>query len=98
MKFNKELVDHYADLLLIGLTPSENELVLSEFNIIEDNMNIISNIPNISNIEPMTHPIDNNSIILADDVYEESLSYEEILCNSKCHTDKEIIVPKVVGE
>jgi aspartyl/glutamyl-tRNA(Asn/Gln) amidotransferase C subunit len=98
MKFNKELVDHYADLLLIGLTSEENKLVLDEFNIIEDNMNIISNIPNILDVEPMTHALDDFTCTLSSDEYIESLTYEEILKNSDLHTDKEIIVPKVVGE
>ena len=34
-KFTKEMVNDYADKLLIGLTDEENELVLKEFDIIE---------------------------------------------------------------
>ena len=98
MKFSKELVDHYADLLLIGLTLEENKLVLDEFGIIEDNMDLISSIPNISEVEPMTHALDDFECVLASDEYTESLTREEILKNSGLHTDKEIIVPKVVGE
>ena len=32
-KFTKEMVDDYADKLLIGLTPEENKMVLDEFDI-----------------------------------------------------------------
>ena len=32
-KFTKEMVDDYADKLLIGLTPEENQMVLEEFDI-----------------------------------------------------------------
>ena len=46
-KFTKEMVDDYANKLLIGLTPEENALVLKEFDIIDANMQIIANIPNI---------------------------------------------------
>ena len=34
-KFTKELVNKYADDLLIGLTNEENKIVLEEFEIIE---------------------------------------------------------------
>ena len=34
-KFTKEMVDDYADKLLIGLTPEENQMVLDEFEIID---------------------------------------------------------------
>ena len=46
-KFTKELVDDLANKLLIGLTDEENELVLSEFDIIDKNMELINKIPNI---------------------------------------------------
>lgn len=97
-KFTKELVDSYADKLLIGLTDEENELVLKEFNIIEDNMEIIANIPDIENIEPMTHTLDDFSYSPRDDKAEESITIENILSNCDCYEDREIVVPKVVGE
>ena len=34
-KFTKEMVDEYAEKLLIGLTDEENKMVLDEFEIIE---------------------------------------------------------------
>jgi len=33
-KFTKEMVDDYADKLLIGLTEEENKMVLEEFDIV----------------------------------------------------------------
>ena len=33
-KFTKEMVDSYADKLLIGLTDEENKMVLDEFDVI----------------------------------------------------------------
>ena len=38
MKFTKEMVDNYADKLLIGLTEEENKMVLDEFEIIDNIM------------------------------------------------------------
>ena len=45
-KFTKELVDNLADKLLIGLSDEENEMVLSEFDKIDENIDLI--IPNMT--------------------------------------------------
>ena len=96
-KFTKELVNDYADKLLIGLTDEENESVLKEFDIIEANMQIIANIPNIENIEPMTHALDDFSYELREDIATESISIKDALSNCDVTDDREVAVPKVVG-
>ena len=57
-KFTKEMVNDYADKLLIGLTDEEQDMVLKEFDVIDKNIDIINEIPNIENVEPMTHALD----------------------------------------
>ena len=47
-KFTKEMVDDYADKLLIGLTEEENKMVLDEFEIIDRNIDLINKIPGLS--------------------------------------------------
>ncbi len=96
-KFTSELVDSYADKLLIGLTKEENEMVLKEFDIIEANMEKIANMPGINDIEPMTHALDDFAYELRSDEAEESIEIEEILANCDCYDEREIEVPKVVG-
>lgn len=96
-KFTKEMVDSYADKLLIGLTEEENDLVLKEFDIIDANMQIIADIPNITDVEPMTHALDNFEFILREDIAEESIPIEDLLKNCDAYEDREIEVPKVVG-
>ena len=54
-KFTKEMVDDYADKLLIGLTEEENQMVLDEFEIIDETINTINEIEGIENVEPITH-------------------------------------------
>ena len=49
MVFNSETIDKLADLLMIGLTPEENKMVLDEFNIIDENINKINKIEGIEN-------------------------------------------------
>lgn len=96
-KFTKELIDNYADKLLIGLTPEENEMVLKEFDAIDENIDLINKIDGISEVEPMTHCLDDFEYVLREDVVETSPSIEELLQNSDRTEDREIVVPKVVG-
>ena len=96
-KFTKEMVDDFADKLLIGLTPEENKMVLDEFDIIDEQINIINDIPGIEKVEPMTHTLDDFEFELREDIAEESIPIEELLQNCKDSTGREVQVPKVVG-
>ncbi len=97
-KFTKEMVDDYADKLLIGLTEEENNMVLDEFEIIDKTIDIINEIPNIEKVEPMTHALDNFEYELREDVPEESISIEDLLSNCDDATvDGEVEVPRMVG-
>lgn len=97
MKFTKEMVDNYAEKLLIGLTDEENKMVLDEFEIIDRNIDLINRIPNIENIEPMSHCLDDFVYELDDDTIEESISIEEAFANCDNFVEREISVPKVVN-
>ena len=97
-KFTKEMVDMYADKLLIGLTEEENKMVLDEFDIIEKSMELIANIPGIESVEPQTHALDDFSFTLREDIAEESTPIDELLQNCDAVEDNFVCVPKVVGE
>ena len=97
-KFTKEIVDDLADKLLIGLTEEENKMVLDEFEIIDENINIINEIEGIEKVEPMTHTLDDFVYELREDIVEESVPIEDLLANCDVHSAREIEVPKVVGE
>ena len=96
-KFTAQLVDDYADKLLIGLTREENASVLNEFDIIEANMNKINDIAGLSSVEPMTHPFE-MKFELREDLPDESDSIEQLLQNCEKKEGREVEVPKVVGE
>lgn len=96
-KFTKELVDDYANKLLIGLTPEENKLVLDEFDIIDANMELITKIPNIESIEPMTHALDDFEYSPREDIVHESPIIDDLLSNCDKHERREVEVPRVVG-
>lgn len=97
-KFTKEMVDDYADKLLIGLTEEENKMVLEEFEIIDETINTINEIEGIEKVEPMTHTLDDFEYELREDIAEESVPIEELLQNCDRHNGREVEVPKVVGE
>ena len=96
-KFTKEMVDDYAEKLLIGLTPEENKMVLDEFDVIDEQINIINNIPGIEKVEPMTHTLDDFEYELREDVVEESVPIDDLLSNCDDVSGREVEVPKVVG-
>ena len=96
-KFTEEMVNDYAEKLLIGLTEEENKMVLDEFEIIDANIDLINEIPNIENVEPMSHCLDDFVYELREDIVEESTPIEDLLQNCDVHTDREVEVPKVVG-
>ena len=96
-KFTKEMVDMYADKLLIGLTDEENEMVLDEFDVIEKSMELIASIPDIEKVEPMTHALDDFAFVLREDKVEESIPIDELLQNCDAVEDNFVSVPKVVG-
>ncbi len=95
--FTKEMVDDYAEKLLIGLSDAENALVLKEFDVIDKSMSILANMKNISEVEPMTHALDDFEIELRDDEASESVPIDDLLRNCDNYEDREVVVPKVVG-
>lgn len=97
-KFTAEMVDDYADKLLIGLTREENQMVLDEFEIIDNNIDLINKIPDIEKVTPMSHCLDDFVYELREDVVEDSVPIEELLQNCDEYTDREVQVPKVVTD
>lgn len=96
-KFTKEMVDDYANKLLIGLTEEENKMVLDEFEEIDKEIAKINDIPNIKNVTPMTHCLDNFNSELREDIATESIKIQDALRNSGNTEAREIVVPKVVN-
>ena len=96
MEFNEQTIDKLADLLMIGLTPEENKMVLDEFEVIDKNINKINDIEGIEKAVPMTHALDNFECELREDVAEESPSIEDLLSNCDFKDGREVEVPKVV--
>ena len=95
-KFTKEMVIDYADKLLIGLTEEEVKMVLDEFEVIDKNISLVNEIPEIEKVEPMTHCLDDFIYELREDVVEESTPIDDMLANCDSYLNREVKVPKVV--
>ena len=73
-RFTKDMVDSYANKLLIGLTEEENKQVLDEFEEIDRQIDLINQIENIASVKPMTHTLDDFEFILREDAsYRENI-------------------------
>ena len=96
--FTKEMIDDYADKLLIGLTEEERTNIQEEFDEIEKNMDLINQIPNIKDTEPLSYPfemiIDD---LRSDDKVMEEIPIDDLLRNCDQYEGREVEVPKVVG-
>ena len=93
----KEKLKNYANKLMFDMNDEEYETLLKEFDVIEKQMDLIGNIDNISEVEPMTFPFDVTTTFLREDVEGVCLTKEEVLRNAKDVVDGQIKLPKVVG-
>ena len=84
-------------ITMFGLSDEECNTLLEEFDVIEERMEIISNIEGIENVEPQHFPCEFTLSTLRCDEAEESLPIEDILANCDASIERVVEVPKVVG-
>ena len=88
--FTKDIINDYADKLLIGLTEEENELLLREFDVINDNMS------KIENVEPLHFPQDLMVKEIRDGRTSRMIDIEDALKNCDDYIDREVEIIRVV--
>ena len=96
-KFTKEMIDDYANKLLIGLSKEENDLVIKDFDVIDKDIDIVTTIDGIEKINPMTHALDMNVKSLREDIPGKTPDIDDLLRNAPKKIGREIEVLKVVG-
>lgn len=96
-KFTKEMIDDYANKLLIGLSMEENKMVMDEFDTIDKDIDIVTTIEGIENIKPMTHALDMCATSLREDIEEQTPDIDDLLRNAPKKIGREIEVLRVVG-
>ena len=95
-KVNKEVLKESAHKLLFDMSEEEYDTLLKEFDFIIKQMEIISHIKGVDDVEPMSLPYPVNTTEMRDDVVETPLTQEEALRNAGDKKDGMIILPKVV--
>lgn len=96
-KVNKEVLKEAANKLMFDMSDEQYETLLKEFDVIIKQMELISEIAGVDEVEPMTFPFDVTNSFLREDVPEDPLKQEEALKNAKDVVDGQIRLPKVVG-
>lgn len=97
IKVNKEILKEAAHKLLFDMSEEEYDTLLEEFEILTKQMELISSIPGVDDVEPMTLPFDCSNSYLREDVVGEQLTLKEALGNAKDVIEGQIRLPKVVG-
>ena len=96
--FTEEMIDNYADKLLIGLTDEERKMIQEEFDNIKKNMELINKIDGIKEVEPQSYPFEMEMDDLrSDDDVDNVIPIDELLRNAGKTEGREVEVPKVVG-
>ena len=92
----KEKLQDYARKLMFEMNDEEYKTLQEEFDVILKQMDLISKIDNITNIEPMTYPFELNNVNLREDIVNNELTTNDILINVSDKENNQIKVPKVV--
>lgn len=93
---DKNKLKEYANKLMFDMKDDEYVTLQQEFEIIQKQMDLIGEIENIKNVEPMTFPFKLDEVTLREDIGGRVIDVEDALKN--CHSKKgrEIKVPRVV--
>ena len=94
--FTKDIINDYADKLLIGLTEEENSLLLREFDVINDNMAKINNVKGLENIKPLHFPQDLKTKEIRDGKTSRMLEIEDALTHYDDYVDRKVEIVRVV--
>ena len=92
---DKKILEMLADKLMFTMNESEYETLSQEFEVILKQMDMIGEIPNIENLEPLIHPIEIDVSYRVDEVVDE-LPLDDILLNSGSNLYNQVKLPKVV--
>lgn len=94
----KDELQLLARSLMFDMDDNEYEILEKEFDVILKQMDLIGNIDDIEKISPMTFPFDLelDDSYLRDDVYNNEITFDDMVINVKDYEDDRVKVPKVV--
>ena len=93
---SKEVLQIAASKMMFEMSDSQYNALIKELNVFLKQVDLIGQIPNIDDVEPMTFPFDVTTTYLREDVVETPLTNDEALKNASDVKDGQIRLPKVV--
>lgn len=96
-KISREVLNEAANKLMFKLSDEEINNLLQEFDTILKQMELLSDVPDVDNAQPMTFPFNVANSFLREDVATKPNDREELLKNAKDVSDGQVRLPKVVG-
>ena len=98
IKVTKKVLLDASKKMMIEMSEEEYDTLLQEFELITEQINIISTIEGIDEVEPMVFPYPVSTSFLREDEVIESISQDEVLKNVKDTKDGFICLSKVVNK
>lgn len=96
-EINKDVIKDCASRLMYEMTDDQICLAEEELKTTLEQVNLINQIKEVENYEPMTFPFDVTTDYLREDEPEITLSRDEALKNAQDVLEGQIRLPKVVG-
>ncbi len=96
VKYDLKLLKECANNLMFDMSDEQYDVLLSEFDVITQQMSLLGEIEGLENVEPMTFPYEIYTDFLREDEPLESISKEDALRNAKDVVEGQIKLPKVV--
>lgn len=93
---NNLMLKDIADKLFLELSEDQYHLLLEEISIIEKEMSILDEIPEMKDITPMSFPFEMTSTYLREDEPQEALNSNDTVKNAGKSKDGYIVLPKVI--
>ena len=96
-KINKDVLKKVANNLMFDMTDEEYETLLTEFDVLVKQFELMSEIDGLEEVTPMSFPFEETNDYLREDIPDSPLNREDALKNAKDVVDGQIRLPKVVG-
>jgi aspartyl/glutamyl-tRNA(Asn/Gln) amidotransferase C subunit len=95
-KVTKAILQDAASRLMFSLSDDQLDLLLIEFDILIQQMELIGHLENVDQVEPMTFPFEVSVDMMRSDEPSEPLTQSEALANASSKVAGQIKLPKVV--
>lgn len=96
-EINKNVLKEASEKLMFKMEEDQYDTLLKEFEVITKQMSLISDIPGVDDVQPMTFPYAVKTTFLREDVASVPLNRDEALKNAGDVVEGQIRLPKVVG-